>query len=137
MTCVIRVCRLSQHRLCTDFQYFSVQIADQYAFIPREAVSRFLLYCSECQRKPPPEVFFSNKPMQEMIKKDIKYGSNISKRPQHLGKSDEIYYFQCNAASYFFLNRTRKKRLQRSLSTPLWASTSTQVLRLLRKLFEF
>ena len=26
------------------------QVADQYAFIPREAVSRFLLYCTECQR---------------------------------------------------------------------------------------
>ena len=30
------------------------QIADQYAFIPREAISRFLLYCTECQRKQPP-----------------------------------------------------------------------------------
>jgi len=29
-------------------------IADQYAFIPREAISRFLLYCTECQRKQPP-----------------------------------------------------------------------------------
>ena len=28
------------------------QVADQYAFIPREAVSRFLLHCTECQRKP-------------------------------------------------------------------------------------
>ena len=27
-------------------------MADQYAFIPREAVSRFLLHCTECQRKP-------------------------------------------------------------------------------------
>ena len=32
-------------------KYF--QIADQYAFIPREAISRFLTFCSECQRKPP------------------------------------------------------------------------------------
>ena len=30
-----------------------MQIADQYAFIPREAISRFLTFCSECQRKPP------------------------------------------------------------------------------------
>ena len=29
-----------------------VQVADQYAFIPREAVSRFLIHCVECQRKP-------------------------------------------------------------------------------------
>jgi len=28
-------------------------VADQYAFIPREAISRFLLYCTECQRKQP------------------------------------------------------------------------------------
>ena len=29
------------------------QIADQFAFIPREAISRFLTYCTECQRKQP------------------------------------------------------------------------------------
>ena len=47
-----------------------------------------------------------------MIKKniEIKYGPNISKRPQHLGKSDEIYYFQCNAAS-FFLNQDKKEKV--------------------------
>lgn len=28
-----------------------MQVADQYAFIPREAISKFLLYCIECQRK--------------------------------------------------------------------------------------
>ena len=27
-------------------------MADQYAFIPREAVSRFLLHCTQCQKKP-------------------------------------------------------------------------------------
>jgi len=27
-------------------------VADQYAFIPREAVSRFLLHCTQCQKKP-------------------------------------------------------------------------------------
>ena len=26
-------------------------VADQYAFIPREAISKFLLYCVDCQRK--------------------------------------------------------------------------------------
>jgi len=26
-------------------------VADQYAFIPREAISKFLLYCIDCQRK--------------------------------------------------------------------------------------
>lgn len=26
-------------------------MADQYAFIPREAISKFLLYCIDCQRK--------------------------------------------------------------------------------------
>ena len=31
----------------------SAQIADQFAFIPREAISRFLTFCSECQRKQP------------------------------------------------------------------------------------
>jgi hypothetical protein len=30
---------------------FVLQVADQYAFIPREAVSRFLLYCTECQER--------------------------------------------------------------------------------------
>ena len=34
----------------------SSQVADQYAFIPREAVSRFLIHCSQCQRKPAQEV---------------------------------------------------------------------------------
>ena len=27
------------------------QVADQYAFIPREAISKFLLFCIDCQRK--------------------------------------------------------------------------------------
>ena len=31
--------------------FFSSQVADQYAFIPREAISKFLLYCIDCQRK--------------------------------------------------------------------------------------
>ena len=30
-----------------------LQVADQYAFIPREAISKFLSYCTECQRKQP------------------------------------------------------------------------------------
>ena len=30
---------------------FCFQVADQYAFIPREAISKFLLYCIDCQRK--------------------------------------------------------------------------------------
>ena len=29
----------------------SPQVADQYAFIPREAISKFLLFCIDCQRK--------------------------------------------------------------------------------------
>ena len=28
-----------------------MQVADQYAFIPREAISKFLLFCIDCQRK--------------------------------------------------------------------------------------
>ena len=28
-------------------------MADQYAFIPREAISKFLSYCTECQKKQP------------------------------------------------------------------------------------
>ena len=30
-----------------------LQVADLYAFIPREAISKFLSYCTECQRKQP------------------------------------------------------------------------------------
>ena len=29
----------------------TLQVADQYAFIPREAISKFLLFCIDCQRK--------------------------------------------------------------------------------------
>ena len=32
-----------------------LQVADQYAFIPREAISKFLSYCTECQKKAPRE----------------------------------------------------------------------------------
>ena len=30
-----------------------LQVADQYAFIPREAISKFLSYCTECEKKKP------------------------------------------------------------------------------------
>ena len=33
------------------FSHITLQVADQYAFIPREAISKFLLFCIDCQRK--------------------------------------------------------------------------------------
>ena len=48
-----RTYRAVRSHICLCICLFqSFQVADQYAFIPREAVSRFLLHCTECQRKP-------------------------------------------------------------------------------------
>ena len=35
----------------SSLPFVSLQVADQYAFIPREAISKFLLFCIDCQRK--------------------------------------------------------------------------------------
>ncbi len=45
--------RVSFARSFARFLYTlnSFQVADQYAFIPREAISKFLLFCIDCQRK--------------------------------------------------------------------------------------
>ncbi|XP_021785723.1 nucleolar protein 4 isoform X9 [Chlorocebus sabaeus] len=34
-----------------DFFNFHIQISESYAFLPREAVTRFLMSCSECQKR--------------------------------------------------------------------------------------
>ncbi|XP_011930220.1 PREDICTED: nucleolar protein 4 isoform X5 [Cercocebus atys] len=34
-----------------DFFSFHIQISESYAFLPREAVTRFLMSCSECQKR--------------------------------------------------------------------------------------
>ena len=48
--CVNSLTRI--HRGTSDhFSHFASQVADQYAFIPREAISKFLLFCIDCQRK--------------------------------------------------------------------------------------
>ena len=51
ITCMDWKCQIKFLLLAEPVKY--LQIADQYAFIPREAISRFLTFCSECQRKQP------------------------------------------------------------------------------------
>lgn len=36
----------------TQLSFFCFQITETYAFLPREAVTKFLLNCSECQKRP-------------------------------------------------------------------------------------
>ncbi|XP_037586855.1 nucleolar protein 4 isoform X12 [Cebus imitator] len=36
---------------CVKYSKFQIQISESYAFLPREAVTRFLMSCSECQKR--------------------------------------------------------------------------------------
>ncbi|XP_059750039.1 nucleolar protein 4 isoform X3 [Balaenoptera ricei] len=39
------------HEFCSDYFLFFLKISESYAFLPREAVTRFLMSCSECQKR--------------------------------------------------------------------------------------
>lgn len=114
--------------ICTQLMRIVFQITESYAFLPREAVTKFLLSCSDCQRRPCSPAIKRPLSLKPVLNTPVKRSkidtdiSDLSSANDHSGQSEQ------NSPENLCKHDRAFSRHAFIHSTPLMSDTNSQKL---------